>query len=104
MISLAVALAVVLIAGLYPAFRAIARVPLTEATIAWGSRLLTAPALVYLGEVGFAVCMVCIPWQLAFAKAAARLLGSGGELLPAPLWLEQLAGVVPAAMLVHHLV
>ena len=68
-----------------------------------GSRRLTAAPFVYLGEVSFAVYMVCIPWQLAFSKAATRLLGAG-EHLPLGLWLIQFGGVVAAAILVHHLV
>ena len=68
-----------------------------------GSRRMTAPLLVYLGEVSFAVYMVCIPWQLVFMGLAAKLTG-GGDRLPWPLWLLLVAGVTPAAMVVHHLV
>jgi peptidoglycan/LPS O-acetylase OafA/YrhL len=69
-----------------------------------GSRLLTAPLWVYLGEVSFAVYMVCIPWQLVFEHGAKRLLGLPGETLPPLLWAVLFVGVVPAAMVVHHLV
>ncbi|MFD3263825.1 acyltransferase family protein [Phenylobacterium ferrooxidans] len=69
-----------------------------------GSRLLTAAPLVYLGEVSFAVYMVCIPWQLVFVKAAHRGLGLPDGPLPLPLWLALVVGVVPAAMVLHHLV
>lgn len=69
-----------------------------------GSRLLTSPVLVYLGEVSFAVYMVCIPWQLVFAGVAGKLAPSNGETLAWPLWLVMFAGVVPVAMVVHHLV
>ncbi len=69
-----------------------------------GSRLLTAPPLVYLGEVSFAVYMVAIPWQLALTKGAVKLLGMSADHLPVGIWLVQLFGVIPAAMLVHHLV
>lgn len=70
-----------------------------------GSRVLAHPALVYLGEVSFAVYMVAIPWRLALGGLAGKLLH-----LPAqaawPLWLWSLlvVGVLPAAMLAHHLV
>ena len=47
-----------------------------------GSRLLSSSLGVYLGEVSFAVYMVCIPWELAFTKAAHQLLGKGGPLDP----------------------
>ena len=69
-----------------------------------GSTVLTAPLWVYLGEVSFSVYMVCIPWQLAFDKMAHRLLHLSGDSLPAPLWIVQFLGVIPAAMVVHHLV
>ena len=69
-----------------------------------GSKLLSAPLWVYLGEVSFAVYMVCIPWQLVFEHAASKLFALGRETLPAPLWMCMYVGVVPAAMLLHHLV
>jgi peptidoglycan/LPS O-acetylase OafA/YrhL len=69
-----------------------------------GSTVLTAPPWVYLGEVSFSIYMVCIPWQLAFDKMAHRLLHLSGDSLPAPLWAVQFLGVIPAAMVVHHLV
>jgi peptidoglycan/LPS O-acetylase OafA/YrhL len=69
-----------------------------------GSRVLTAPLWVYLGEVSFSVYMVCIPWQLVFDKAAHRLLGLSDGALPMTLWLVQFFGVIPAAMFIHHLV
>jgi peptidoglycan/LPS O-acetylase OafA/YrhL len=69
-----------------------------------GSRLLTGPVWVYLGEVSFAVYMVCIPWELVFSKAAQRLAPTAGETLAWPLWALMFVGVVPAAMIVHHLV
>ena len=48
--------------------------------------------------------MVCIPWQLVFDKAAHRFLSLPAGFLPAPLWLLQFFGVIPAAMIIHHLV
>lgn len=69
-----------------------------------GSRILTAPILVYLGEVSFSLYMVCIPWQMVVGNAAHALLHLQGETLPAWLWVLQLLGVTPAAMAVHHLV
>ena len=69
-----------------------------------GSRLLTAPLWVYLGEVSFAVYMVCIPWQLVFEHGARKLLRLSGETLPPLLWTVLSVGGVPAAMAVHHLV
>lgn len=69
-----------------------------------GSKLLTAPLWVYLGEVSFAVYMVCIPWQLVFENGARKVLGLSSEALPPLLWAVLFVGVVPAAMVVHHLV
>jgi peptidoglycan/LPS O-acetylase OafA/YrhL len=69
-----------------------------------GGRRLTAPAFVYLGEVSFAVYMVCIPWKLLVANGAHKLLHLQGDILPLPVWLAMLGGVIPAAMIAHHLV
>ena len=69
-----------------------------------GSRILTAPLWVYLGEVSFSIYMVCIPWQLVFEKGAHRLAGLADGALPQPLWFVQFFGVIPAAMVLHHLV
>ncbi len=69
-----------------------------------GSRLLSGRVGVYLGEVSFAVYMVCIPWSLAFVGAAQKLLHLQAGPLPWPLWALMFVGVVPVAMLAHHLV
>ena len=66
---------------------------------------MTSRVGVYLGEVSFAVYMVCIPWQLVFVHAAGRVLHlSAGGPLPWPLWAVMLASLTPVAMLAHHLV
>lgn len=68
------------------------------------SRLLAGTAWVYLGEVSFAIYMVCIPWQLLFELAARRLaLWSDGLMAPL-LWMALVGGVVPVAMIAHHLI
>jgi peptidoglycan/LPS O-acetylase OafA/YrhL len=69
-----------------------------------GSRLLNAPLWVYLGEVSFAVYMVCIPWQLVFEHGVRKMFSLPGDTLPPLLWAVLYAGVVPAAMVLHHLV
>ncbi len=69
-----------------------------------GSRLLSGPAGVYLGEISFAVYMVAIPWQLLFINLARKGLHVGSAGLPGPLWLVYFAGVIPVAALAHHLV
>jgi peptidoglycan/LPS O-acetylase OafA/YrhL len=69
-----------------------------------GSRRLTAPVWVYLGEVSFSIYMVCIPWQLLVENGAHKLLHLQGASLPLAVWLAMLASLVPAAMTLHHLV
>ena len=69
-----------------------------------GSKLLSAPLWVYLGEVSFAIYMVCIPWLLVFGRGAKKLLNLSGDTLPPGVWAVLFVGVVPAAILVHHLV
>ena len=69
-----------------------------------GSRLLSSSVGVYLGEVSFAVYMVCIPWRLVFVKAAQKALHLADGPLPWQLWALMIVGVVPLAMLAHHLV
>jgi peptidoglycan/LPS O-acetylase OafA/YrhL len=59
---------------------------------------------VYLGEVSFCVYMVCIPWMQVFENGGRKLLHLQGDALPLALWMAMLAGVVPAAMALHHLV
>lgn len=69
-----------------------------------GSRVLSGPVGVYLGEVSYSVYMVCFPWKLVFTNAASKVLNLGDAPLPLWLWLVMAAGVVPVAMLGHHLV
>lgn len=69
-----------------------------------GSRLFAHPVGVYLREVSFAVYMVAIPWKLLVLSGAQEVLHLGAQGLPWPVWLAYLSGVVPAAMIAHHLV
>jgi peptidoglycan/LPS O-acetylase OafA/YrhL len=69
-----------------------------------GSTLMTAKPLVWLGEVSFAIYMVCIPWALVCTKAAGIILHLDGDILPLPLWIAMFAGVIPVAALAHHLI
>ena len=72
---------------------------------AWrgGSRVMSRPTWVWLGEVSFAVYMVCIPWQQVYVNGVARL-ANVSEVLPWPLWVGLLCGVVPVAAIAHHCV
>ena len=69
-----------------------------------GSKLLSSPVLVYLGEVSFAVYMVCIPWQLIYSEGLQKVAHIDPEHMPLAIWAVMLMGVVPAAMAMHHLV
>jgi len=69
-----------------------------------GSKVLSHGLLVYLGEVSFAVYMVCIPWQLVYSQGLHKLAGIDPEHMPVAVWLVMFVGVVPAAMIMHHLV
>ena len=69
-----------------------------------GSNIGSQPILVYLGEISFAMYMVCIPWSLLFVNIATRLLHTPTKQLPLPIWLVLVMGVVPLAAAAHHLV
>jgi peptidoglycan/LPS O-acetylase OafA/YrhL len=68
-----------------------------------GSKIGTSKPAVWLGEVSYAVYMVCIPWELLYTNVLKKGLGIEGP-LPWYLWLGLLVGVVPVAALAHHLV
>ncbi|MGN6209437.1 acyltransferase family protein [Asticcacaulis sp.] len=69
-----------------------------------GATILSHSALVYLGEVSFAVYMVCIPWQLVIGEGLQKFAHMAPGHMPLPVWLAMFTGVVPAAMVMHHLV
>jgi len=66
--------------------------------------ILAHPILTYLGEVSFAIYMICIPWQLVSTQGLHKLLHLDPDHLPAVVWLALVAGVVPAGMAMHHLI
>lgn len=68
-----------------------------------GSSFLKAPIWTYLGEVSFAIYMVFIPWQLVLEKGAHRVFGVAHGETPLSLALFEFFGVIPAAMMIHHL-
>ena len=69
-----------------------------------GSKRGSSPVFVYLGEISFAMYMVCIPWSLFFVNVCARLLHESDKRLPLAAWILLVIGVVPLAALAHHLV
>jgi peptidoglycan/LPS O-acetylase OafA/YrhL len=69
-----------------------------------GGRLGTHPFFVYLGEVSYAVYMVCIPWEVLFVNLSAKILHLPGKQLPLPLWVIFIMTLVPIAAAAHHLV
>jgi peptidoglycan/LPS O-acetylase OafA/YrhL len=69
-----------------------------------GSSLFSRAFWVYLGEVSFALYMVSAPWGLAFDKGLNWLLHRPGEVLTPALWGLDYLGVIPAGIILHHLV
>lgn len=63
----------------------------------------SAPA-VYLGEISYAVYMLCAPWQILAVNVVARLTGAEDKQLPLVLWLAIIAGLIVAAAIVHRLI
>jgi peptidoglycan/LPS O-acetylase OafA/YrhL len=66
--------------------------------------LISAPVLVYLGEISFAMYMLYVPWKWVFVKAAEMMLGLDEASLPFMWWLAGLVALIPLSMLAHHLV
>jgi len=69
-----------------------------------GSLLFSGAIWVYLGEISFALYMIAVPWGLAFDKGVHRLFRLPGETLTPAIWCLQYLGVIPAAIVLHHLV
>ena len=62
-------------------------------------------ALVYLGEVSFSLYMMVMPWEVVYENGLGRLLHLPDKALLPPLaWMGLVAGLLPAAMVLHHLV
>jgi peptidoglycan/LPS O-acetylase OafA/YrhL len=69
-----------------------------------GAGFLSSRFGVWLGEISYAVYMVCVPWKLVFPNLAAKVLNLQDKELPLWAWLVFLAGVIPLAALAHHLI
>ncbi|AYG94915.1 acyltransferase [Brevundimonas naejangsanensis] len=61
-------------------------------------------AAVYLGEISYAVYMLCAPWQMLAVNVMSRLIGAEDKKLPLLLWLGIILGLIVAAVLVHRLI
>ena len=77
---------------------ALASIPVGQAKVL-GSR----PA-VYLGEISYAIYMVCAPWQMLAVNLAARFSGADTKALPLAWWLMIMVGLVITSAFAHHLV
>ena len=69
-----------------------------------GSKALSNPVLVYLGEISYSIYMVHILWDLVFSNGVSSALHRGDKQLPLGLWLVLIAGVVPLAAASYHLI
>ncbi len=68
------------------------------------SAILSQGWLVYLGEVSFAIYMICIPWQLVYVEGLQKVAHINPDAMPIWLWAGLVLGVIPAAMALHHLI
>ena len=59
---------------------------------------------VYLGEISYAVYMVCAPWQILAVNLAARATGAEDKRLHILVWLGIILGLIVAAAAVYHLI
>ena len=69
-----------------------------------GSKAMSHPVLVYLGEISYSIYMVHALWDLVFANGAAAALHLDAKRLPLGVWLVLVAGVVPLAAASYHLI
>ena len=69
-----------------------------------GTSVLSQSWLVYLGEVSFAIYMICIPWQLVYVEGLQKVAHINPDAMPVWLWAGLVIGVIPAAMVLHHLI
>jgi len=69
-----------------------------------GSSLFSGAVWVYLGEVSFALYMISVPWGVTFDKGVHWLFHLPGQTLAPSIWWLQYLGVMPAAIMLHHLV
>lgn len=59
---------------------------------------------IYLGEISYAVYMVCAPWQILAVNLAARATGAEDKRLHLLVWLGIILGLIAAAAATYHLI
>ena len=69
-----------------------------------GSKALSHPVLVYLGEISYSIYMVHTLWDLIFVNGLSSALHLETKQLPLGIWLVLLAGVIPLAAASYHLI
>lgn len=57
-----------------------------------------------LGEISYAVYMLCASWQMLAINVMSRLIGAEDKKLPLLLWLGIILGLIVAAAVVHRLI
>lgn len=66
--------------------------------------LFSRAPFVWLGEVSYAVYMICIPWNLLFPNLLSLAGRDSHAAMPLPLWIMFTIALVPLAGLAHHLI
>jgi peptidoglycan/LPS O-acetylase OafA/YrhL len=66
--------------------------------------LLSRAPFVWLGEISYAIYMICIPWKLLFPNLVSLVTGESGAVMPFLMWLAFTISLIPLAGLVHHLI
>ena len=69
-----------------------------------GSKALSNPVLVYLGEISYSIYMVHTLWDLVFVNGVSSALHIEGKQLPLGIWLVLVAGVIPLASASYHFI
>ncbi len=79
-------------------------IPGLSATSPSGKPNIALRFLAYLGEISYAIYMLCVPWNLLFVHATSFLFGYQKNSMPIFSWIILTIGVIPLAALAHHLV
>lgn len=66
--------------------------------------LLSSAPAVWLGEISYAIYMVCAPWLMVSTNLAAKLFDAPEKTFSPLIWMCFIAGLIPTAALAHHLI